>query len=56
MPWLLRLQVRTDASSICIRILVSDLFCLASSVPLASVLDDFQTLLFSPTPPQTLYP
>lgn len=26
MPWLLRLQVRTDDSSICIRILVSDLF------------------------------
>lgn len=56
MPRLLRLQVRIDDSSICIRSPVSDLFCLASSVPLASVPDDFQTLFFSPTPPQILYP
>lgn len=51
MPWLLRLQVRADDSSICIGILVSGLYCLASSVSLASVPDDFQTLLFSPTHP-----
>lgn len=56
MPWLLRLQVRTDDSSICIEILVSGLLCLTSSVPLASVPDDFQTLLLHPTHPQTLYP
>lgn len=56
MPWLLRLQVRADDSNICIGILFSGLFCLASSVPLASVPDDFQTLLLSPTHPQTLYP
>lgn len=50
MPWLP--QVRADDSNICIGILFSGLFCLASSVPLASVPDDF----LSPTHPQTLYP
>lgn len=47
MPWLQRLQVRADDSSICIGILISGLCCLAFSVPLASVPDDFQTLLLS---------
>lgn len=47
MPWLQRLQVRADDSSICIGILGSGLCCLAFSLPLASVPDDFQTLLLS---------
>lgn len=42
MPWLLRLQVRTDDSSICIEILVSGLLCLAPSVSLALYLMTFK--------------
>lgn len=56
MPWLLRLQVRADDSRYLYRGLLLRPFLFGCFCDLASAPAGFQTLLLSPTHPQTLYP